>query len=339
MNVEKKEEKLFSLIDDFIKDMKKTTGANYDYSEIVYYIVEHFNISNVDEIFNCAKYLVLNCNYTKDEILAHEADSKINDYLNYQKAMQASIEDEEDLKKSPHQRGIHLEAKREKTPKERFKKRLMATVLVAEIGILAVFYAGRSNIDENIMSKEIGKFASNGKTTESIVEQATESLGYDVLSNQVMQDYREDVIANHIMDLLIKDPTVLDDVMHSVYNDLEQNRLYNMDTILARLRLLFSNDSAFQDLKNDIEGCSSFLDYIVKSGRVANVYDEKVALAIKHYNALDHLNDPSAFYSLSEDDQKVIEDFVEAYRNSRSQTYASSLRSIELANKEGERGL
>ena len=84
MNSEK-EEKLFSLVDDFVNDMKKSTGDNYDYSEIVYYIVEHFENWDVNETFNCAKYLVLTCNYTKDEILNHEADDKIKDFINYQK--------------------------------------------------------------------------------------------------------------------------------------------------------------------------------------------------------------------------------------------------------------
>ena len=53
MNSEK-EEKLFSLVDDFVNDMKKSTGDNYDYSEIVYYIVEHFENWDVNETFNCA---------------------------------------------------------------------------------------------------------------------------------------------------------------------------------------------------------------------------------------------------------------------------------------------
>ncbi len=338
MNSEK-EEKLFSLVDDFVNDMKKSTGDNYDYSEIVYYIVEHFENWDVNETFNCAKYLVLTCNYTKDEILNHEADDKIKDFINYQKAKKSSVEEKENLTKPVSKRGIHLKAKREKTPKEKFKQRLEIGLLIAGIGTLSILYAVRSHTTNNMLEKEIGRFASHGKTIESIVEQATDSLGYNPQVGHVEFDYREDIIAGHLEDMLEKNPNVLDDVLHSIYTDLEQNRLYNMDTIMARLRLSATNNGHLQEVKDKIDSCQSFLDYVVKSGRIQEFCTPNVLEAISKYNALNHLQDPMAFYNLSIEDQNALTEFMDVYRESKSITYNDSLASIQQMNQEGSRNL
>lgn len=330
-----KGEKFFNLVYDMVDDMKKTTGANYDYSEIVHYIVDHFDVKDVNETFNCAKYLVLIGNYTKDEILNHEADDKIRDFMGYQKAQEASVEEEANLNKPASLRGTRLNAKRAKTAKEKFRKKLERGILIAGIGVVSLLYVGRIHTTNHMLEKEIGRFASRGETTENIVEQATESLGYNLQTNQVDYDYREDIIARHLEDMLEKDPSILDDVLHSVYKDLEQNRLYNMDTIMARLRLSVTNNEKLQVIKEKIDTCHSFLDYVANSGRVQEFCTPEVLSAISRYDASNYLQNPMAFYDLSEEDQNVLTEFMEAYKQSKSLTYFNSVASVQKMNQEG----
>ncbi len=328
-------EKFEKLYEESIDDMRKIVGDNYDYTEIAAYIMEKTNYKmGTETALEYAHFLVLSKNYLKDEIIKmHKADADIAKIISEYNAEIESFEklgDKEEVV-------VPLEVNRQRMSKDWYKKGIITVALVAELLSLGGIYHARNDYEQNKVTQSIGMIISDGKSKDDIITQNKEKVllrqNGDVVTGY---DYLEDKIADDIIKIIIEHPETLDEVLHNTYCNMTEGRLYNMDNVMKNLYYKMTQDTALQDLASTFYGCPSFLNYMVRSGRVNEYYNKEVEEAINLYNNTDHLNDPTAFESLDEHTKKVLNDFATAYRESKSLNYeelAASLQQMAVSER------
>ena len=322
------EEKLEKLYNESIDDMRKIVGDNYDYTEIASYIMEKANYKmGTETALDYAHFLVLSKNYLKDEIIKmHKADADIAKIISEYNAEIESFEklgDKEEVV-------VPLEVNRQRISKNWYKKGIITVALVAELLTLGGIYHHRYDYEQNQITQNIGMIISNGESKDDIITQNKEKVlikqNGDVVTGY---DYLEDKIADDIIKIIIEHPETLDEVLHNTYCSMTEGRLYNMDNVMRTLYYKMTQDPALQDLASTFYGCPSFLDYMVKSGRVNEYYNENVQKAINLYDNTDHFNDPTAFENLDESTKEILNDFAKAYRESKSLNYEEVATSLQ----------
>ena len=272
--------------------------------------------------------------YTTEMILSGKADYEIEPFVR-EKVMriEAVIKDKEEKHKQPL-----------KTTKKYYKAKVISGLIAATLAVSSLVAVSEPLFNDEIdthleASQTIGMAVSDFKSDDykykrNIVEQNTYVVGYDEVGHPIVA-YHNDRIAEDVISLCVEDPSLFDVCMHTIYFDMSDNRLENMDAVLRYLKSYMANDSALVDIFSQIESYGVFLEYVLDS-----VYQEQrnseysdLQQDIEEYKANKTAYEVT-YNKLPEKTQKRIQQLINDYKKSGKALYSEYQDNLE--NLEGD---
>lgn len=308
--------------------MLEIVNKNSDYTKIAEYIMEKYNnVFNLEQSKKIAKYLIMEKNYTKEDIL----DGKADDYL--QKRAQAKLIELKSVRQKDEE-GVEIPLKSQKhnTTKDEIKRFIILITGLASI--VAVLGIKNYEFEEEKMKKEtsinLGFLASDADSNiydsegnivyQSILENKDPMTGEFLLLEQSL--------ANNIIDVCIKDPSLFDIAIYDTYYNIQFNRIDRLSETWNYLQNYMANDEAFFDLlSTKLNG--SFLNYIL------NILEASGEIKIgssdyeKYKNAIEEYQSVNKFEKLSRSSMSSLKQMMDKYHDIGNNLYKENNKKIK----------
>jgi len=326
-----------------VEEARRKEALDRLYSKIGEYLVDQFysmsdlknkgkyqlNLNSVEKT-DMEKYLIANKKYeakrlmlsTKmeaDKILKGEADFEIFRQFNIIKAELMSVEQE---KKKTAQ-----ELKTKKKQSDRNKKIAKIVAALAMAGTIAVSAVTIDEaIEKNKINQEvdhaIGAIVSEHENDpRNIVTQNEYTVGFDKNGFPIVA-YDNEGIAKDILKICSKDPQLFDLCVYNAYENMNHNRLENMDDVINFLKIYTKDVAGLEAIYTRVDNCSVFLDYIVNRGFL-NPNDKNYYQTLNDIDIYKGLKSTTeiAYYGLPEDSKERIDDLIKNYRENKDNLY------------------
>jgi len=146
-----------------------------------------------------------------------------------------------------------------------------------------------------------------------------EGNSYKIINNPGTEDddviaYHNDRIAQNIIDICKENPDFLDVSLSSVYNNMNLNKLENMDEIFRYLKSFSKDDESLKETFERLMICDCFLEYLLNTGYISPESNEYYIAkeAVKEYERHGSLD------SLSKEHKTVIKKLLSNFENNIS---------------------
>lgn len=303
----------------------KMVNQNSDLVQIAEYIMSEFpNVFEFAEAKKLAENLI-GKEYTKEDILNGFANRYISKIIMLKRITESNVQKENEPKSKIEFRII----------KKSIDKKFVAAALLATLVISSVAYIGHGFDKENedvVISEYLGMLASPIGSDDyihkrNIVNQNSYGLGYGDSRVVAYDNYK---IAQDIIDVCVKDPSLMDLCIYRTYFDMKYNRLENMDEVLRCLKMFTKDDESLNFVATNLEGFDTFLEYMldyIKIDKDSKEYSEFVEVINAYKNAKGESG--SAFNALDSKEKKIIEKLVNYYQNCKNTLYSEHKATLE----------
>ncbi len=309
-----------------MEDLFPKINLNSDIRQIAEYILTKYKDITSDVAIEVAKYLILEKKYFKEDILQGKADDDLAKRLHTKIIELNSVrkEEEKDLE-------IPLKTFKRKTKKEEIKRlAILIAGLAATVMILGVKYneynderiKEETTINLGLLASEVG--SDDYLNKRNIVIQSAINP-QDREGNTIP---RFVALADDIISICIKDPSLFDITVYDTYYHINQDRLDNFNTTWDTLKNYFTNDEAFNVIySNKIN--KSFLNYVLdmlvandKVKYLDSEYQKYMSVVIEYQNV-------QKFEELSKPSKVILLDMMNKYQELGQNFYRDNNENIE----------
>ncbi len=315
--------------DEFDKSvMKMVNDNNTNYTVAVYIMEKNPNVFNLEEARGVANYLMKELGFSSKAILDGAAQADI-----FRQVILKNIRNSSVLKESEEKVKILLKTIKKKVNSSDIEKIIVKVIAVAAACVIV--HAAKPLVTENWLdwenvndvSSNIGTIVADMDNSDlqnkNLVVQNTYQVGFDE-DGRPLVAYNSEGIAQDILKVCSKDETLLDICLYDVYFNMNYNRLANMDEVIRNIKNYIGNDGNFNSISSSLQNVDVFLDYLLKIG----VVQSNDADYFEVVNAVEAYKRNGSFESLSEKEQKVIQDFIKKYQSSKKEIYETSAAKI-----------
>lgn len=334
-----------------VEDARRKEALDRMYSKVGEYIVEKFysmidskskgkyqlNLNSIEKD-DMEKYLIANKKYEAkrliissklevDKILKGEADFEIFRQFNIIKAELMSVEQE---KKKTTQ-----ELRTKKKQSERNKKIAKIVAAIAVAGTMVVTAVSLSDLvteikEDKAVDNAIGIVVSEHENDpRNIISQNTYTVGFDNRGFPIIA-YDNEGIAKDILKVCSKNSQLFDICVYNAYDNMNYNRLENMDDVIKYLKIYTKDVVGLEDIYSRVDNCSVFLDYIVNRGFL-NPNDNDYYQTLNDIDIYKGLKDKTdvAYSGLPDDSKERIDDLIKNYQGNKENLYSEYKDDLE----------
>lgn len=280
---------------------------------------------DLTELLQVAKYLLYEQNYSMKDILNGAVDETIIQnlrlFIMHRKSVRTRKAEEKPL----------LLAAKKKHISTPVAKKLLLGVMGVSI-IASTVFAGLV-LKDNKQAKEISQYigvVANGDS--SFTGNIVKSQTYHIPNTTDTLAYDNDGLADDIINVCKDKPELFATCILNTYDNMQFNRLSNMDAVIARLRRICSQDISLLWMYSELKNCRVFLDFVMANVDIDMNSDEAKILKqdIDKYAQIYVNNKFGVYESLDLDAQKRIQGLVAKYITTRSKNYQESYANLKV---------
>ncbi len=308
--------------------MLDIVNKNSDYTKVAEYILGKSDYTfSLEQAKNIAKYLIMEQKYTKEDLLQGKAD----DYI--QKRAQAKLVELKSVRQKDEERAeVPLKSFKHSISKDEIKRFIiLITGLAATVTILGIKnyefeeekMKSETSANLGYLASEVGSDIYDSKSN-IVYQSALENK--DPNTNEFIS--QSESLANNIIDVCIKDPSLFDITIFDTYYNIQFNRIDKLSETWGYLQKYMANDEAFFELLNTKLN-SSFLNYILNmletSGeiKIGSTDYENYRSAIEEYQKA------NKYEKLTGEAKVTLREMMDKYHNLGNNLYKENNKKIK----------
>lgn len=310
------------------KKMFEIINQNSDYRKIAEYILEKFGKKfSYEEARKIAKYLILEKKFTKEEILQGNADEYLKKRAHIKLIMFKSVrQKDEQIVEIPLRTNKHFIKKEEILRLIILIAGLASTVMI--LGVKSNDYKNakmreETSINIGLLASEVGSDSYN-KERNIVIQSALENKDPET----GMRISPSESLANNIIDVCIKDPSLFDVTIYDAYYNIDYNRVDRLSNTWGYLQNYMAKDEAFTEIRNN-KLRNTFLHYILDMLVANGKINVKSKDCQNYLDAINEYQKVLKYEDLSKENKVVLKEMMDKYHDLGNNLYKKNSDTIE----------